>query len=59
MGKLKLLSWLTEQEEQSRLVLYVADGGSSAPWTQRCIRQVRSLNLSLMAGGLYFGRFIE
>jgi lysophospholipid hydrolase len=41
MAKLKLLSWLTEQEEQYRTVLYVADGGSGSPWTQWCIRQVR------------------
>ena len=39
IGKLKLLSWLTEQEERVRLVLYVADTGPNSPWTQRCIRQ--------------------
>jgi lysophospholipid hydrolase len=39
IGRLKLLSWLAEQEESHRLVLYVADGGVNAPWTQRCVRQ--------------------
>ena len=40
LGRLKLLSWLADQEESHRLVLYVADGGINSPWTQRCIRQV-------------------
>ena len=40
LGRLKLLSWLAEQEESHRLVLYLADGGVNSPWTQRCIRQV-------------------
>jgi lysophospholipid hydrolase len=39
IGRLKLLSWLAEQEETQRLVIYVADGGVNSPWTQRCIRQ--------------------
>jgi lysophospholipid hydrolase len=39
IGRLKLLSWLAEQEETHRLVIYVADGGVNSPWTQRCIRQ--------------------
>ena len=39
IGRLKLLSWLSEQEENYRLVLYVADGGVNSPWTQRCVRQ--------------------
>ncbi|KAJ1569876.1 phosphatidylcholine and lysophosphatidylcholine phospholipase, partial [Nowakowskiella sp. JEL0078] len=39
LGRLKMISWLAEQEENHRLVLYVADGGVSSPWTQRCIRQ--------------------
>ncbi|KAI8837096.1 acyl transferase/acyl hydrolase/lysophospholipase [Chytridium lagenaria] len=39
IGRLKLMSWLAEQEENFRMVIYVADGGSNAPWTQRCIRQ--------------------
>ncbi|KAI9190115.1 phosphatidylcholine and lysophosphatidylcholine phospholipase [Blastocladiella emersonii ATCC 22665] len=39
MGKLKLMSWLAEQETRHRIVLYVADGGVTSPWTQRCIRQ--------------------
>jgi lysophospholipid hydrolase len=40
LGRLKLMSWLSEQEETHRLVIYVADGGVNSPWTQRCIRQV-------------------
>ena len=40
LGRLKLLSWLAEQEESHRLVMYLADGGVNSPWTQRCIRQV-------------------
>jgi predicted acylesterase/phospholipase RssA/CRP-like cAMP-binding protein len=39
MGKLKLMQWLAEKEETRRMVLYVADGGVSSPWTQRCVRQ--------------------
>ena len=42
MGKFKLNNWLTDQEEKYRIVLYVADGGMNAPWTQSCIRQVGS-----------------
>lgn len=42
-GKLKLSSWLAEQEETSRMVLYVADGQPTAPWTQRCIRQADAI----------------
>lgn len=40
LAKLKLMSWLTEQEEAVRLVLYVADTMASSAWTQWCIRQV-------------------
>ncbi|KAJ3217038.1 phosphatidylcholine and lysophosphatidylcholine phospholipase [Dinochytrium kinnereticum] len=39
IGRLKLMSWLAEQEENFRMLVYVADGGANAPWTQRCIRQ--------------------
>ncbi|CAI2172102.1 9969_t:CDS:2 [Funneliformis geosporum] len=39
MGRLKLISWLAEQEENVRIVLYLADGGSNSSWTQTCIRQ--------------------
>lgn len=46
LGRLKLMSWLHEQEETHRIVLYVADGGVTAPWTQRCIRQVTTIILS-------------
>jgi lysophospholipid hydrolase len=49
LGRLKLLSWLAEQEESHRIVLYVADGGVNAPWTQRCVRQVCSGSCRLIA----------
>ncbi|KAG8894238.1 phosphatidylcholine and lysophosphatidylcholine phospholipase, partial [Tulasnella sp. 403] len=39
MGKLKVASWLADQEQRYRIVLYVADSPVSAPWTQTCIRQ--------------------
>ncbi|ORZ20906.1 hypothetical protein BCR41DRAFT_303550 [Lobosporangium transversale] len=39
IGKLKLDNWLTEQEETAQIVLYLADGGLTSPWTQTCIRQ--------------------
>ncbi|RHZ78801.1 hypothetical protein Glove_156g41 [Diversispora epigaea] len=39
MGRLKLISWLAEQEENSRIVLYLADGGLNSSWNQTCIRQ--------------------
>jgi len=39
IGKLKLDNWLTEQEEMSQTVLYIADGGLTSPWTQTCVRQ--------------------
>jgi lysophospholipid hydrolase len=39
LGMLKLNTWLSEREEKSRIVIYVADNGSNSLWTQRCIRQ--------------------
>ncbi|KAG0055666.1 phosphatidylcholine and lysophosphatidylcholine phospholipase [Gryganskiella cystojenkinii] len=39
IGKLKLDNWLNEQEETAQIVLYLADGGLTSPWTQTCIRQ--------------------
>ncbi|CAO3600064.1 unnamed protein product [Absidia cylindrospora] len=39
MGKLKIASWLAEQEEKARIVLYLADGGVNSQWTRTCIRQ--------------------
>lgn len=38
VGELKLSSWLEEQEEKNRIVLYKADQVGT-PWTQRCVRQ--------------------
>lgn len=34
----RLSSWLGQQEDLHRIVLYQSDGRLS-PWTQRCIRQ--------------------
>lgn len=42
-GKLKLTNWLAEQEDLSRMVLYVADSQPNSPWTQRCIRQADAI----------------
>lgn len=39
MGALKIAGWLSDQEEQHRIVLYVADTPPSSQWTQTCIRQ--------------------
>ncbi|KAI8331344.1 hypothetical protein BC941DRAFT_517593 [Chlamydoabsidia padenii] len=39
MGKLKIASWLAEQEEKARIVLYLADSGVNSKWTRTCIRQ--------------------
>lgn len=39
MGKLKVAGWLAEQEQQYRMVLYVADTAVSSQWTVTCIRQ--------------------
>ncbi|KAI8340906.1 hypothetical protein BC941DRAFT_228183 [Chlamydoabsidia padenii] len=39
MGKLKMASWLAEQEEKARIVLYLADSGVNSQWTRTCIRQ--------------------
>jgi lysophospholipid hydrolase len=52
LGRLKLVSWLAEQEDTYRLVLYVADSGIGSPWTQRCVRQVREngLQVSCVSG---------
>ncbi|KAI8802399.1 hypothetical protein BJ742DRAFT_832941 [Cladochytrium replicatum] len=51
LGRLKLMSWLAEQEESHRLVLYVADGGVNAPWTQRCVRQADCILLVGLGDG--------
>ncbi|KAI9262707.1 hypothetical protein BY458DRAFT_458865 [Sporodiniella umbellata] len=39
LGKLKMASWLAQQEEKYRIVLYLADGGVTSQWTRTCIRQ--------------------
>jgi len=38
VGELKLSSWLEEQEERHRIVLYKADQVGT-PWMQKCVRQ--------------------
>ncbi|KAG8823266.1 phosphatidylcholine and lysophosphatidylcholine phospholipase [Serendipita sp. 401] len=43
IGKLKVAGWLSELEQRYRIVLYVADSPVGSPWTQTCIRQVRSI----------------
>jgi lysophospholipid hydrolase len=50
-GRLRLLSWLAEQEESHRLVLYIADSGIKNPWSQRCIRQADCLILVAIGDG--------
>jgi lysophospholipid hydrolase len=40
IGKLKLLNWLTEQEEKARVILYTVDTSALSPWALRSIRQV-------------------
>ncbi|PWN23509.1 hypothetical protein BCV69DRAFT_279438 [Microstroma glucosiphilum] len=45
MGKLKLASWLSEQEQKHRLVLYVVDTAVSSPWAQTSIRQADTVLL--------------
>lgn len=47
LAKLRLLSWLTEQEESAFVVLYVADTSHNDPWTTMCIRQVIKFGFSL------------
>lgn len=39
MNEYRLVSWLGQQEDLHRMVLYQADSYMSA-WTKRCIRQV-------------------
>lgn len=38
MNKYRLSSWLSQQEDIHRMVLYQCDYGMT-PWTQRCLRQ--------------------
>ncbi|GAB5588742.1 phosphatidylcholine and lysophosphatidylcholine phospholipase [Umbelopsis nana] len=51
MGKLKLTSWLAEQEEKARIVLYLADGGVTSQWTRTCIRQADCILLVGLGDG--------
>jgi lysophospholipid hydrolase len=48
LGRLKLASWLNEQEETHRIVIFIADSNIT-PWTRRCIRHVTPNNV----GGQY------
>ncbi|ORX74762.1 patatin-domain-containing protein [Linderina pennispora] len=38
MARLKTMSWIAELEQRCRLLLHVADGGISSPWTRHCVR---------------------
>ncbi|ORY05330.1 patatin-domain-containing protein [Basidiobolus meristosporus CBS 931.73] len=51
LGKLKMASWLADQEENVGIVLYVADSGVNSPWTQRCIRQADCILLIGLGDG--------
>lgn len=51
IGRLKLSQWLSAQEEQYRLVLFVADGGVASDWTQHCLGQADFLYLVGLGDG--------
>ncbi|KAI8368105.1 uncharacterized protein BYT42DRAFT_585297 [Radiomyces spectabilis] len=51
MGKLKMASWLAEQEEKVRIVLYLADSGVTSQWTRTCIRQADCILLVGLGDG--------
>ncbi|CAG8571149.1 14430_t:CDS:2 [Ambispora leptoticha] len=51
IGRLKLISWLAEQEENVQIVLYLADGGPNSSWTQTCIRQADCILLVGLGDG--------
>ncbi|KAJ2863845.1 phosphatidylcholine and lysophosphatidylcholine phospholipase [Coemansia aciculifera] len=38
IARLKIVSWIAELEQRCRLLLHVADGGISSPWTRHCVR---------------------
>ncbi|KAJ2745097.1 phosphatidylcholine and lysophosphatidylcholine phospholipase [Coemansia sp. BCRC 34301] len=38
IARLKIVSWISELEQRCRLLLHVADGGISSPWTRHCVR---------------------
>ena len=40
IGKLKVVGWLAELEQQYRIMLYVVDSPVNSPWTPTCMRQV-------------------
>jgi lysophospholipid hydrolase len=51
LGKLKLASWLAEQEEKYRIILYLADSGVTSQWTRTCIRQADCILLVGLGDG--------
>ncbi|CAG8498260.1 9095_t:CDS:2 [Ambispora gerdemannii] len=51
IGRLQLISWLAEQEENVQIVLYLADGGPNNSWTQTCIRQADCILLVGLGNG--------
>lgn len=38
IARLKIVGWIAELEQRCRLLLHVADGGISSPWTRHCVR---------------------
>ena len=51
MGKLKLATWLADQEENFGIVLYLADTAVNSGWTQTVIRQADCLLLIAASDG--------
>ncbi|KAJ1731537.1 Nte1p, partial [Coemansia biformis] len=37
IARLKIVGWVAELEQRCRLLLHVADGGASSPWTRHCV----------------------
>lgn len=52
----RLISWLGQQEDTNRIVLYQADYDMS-PWTQRCIRQASAVKEIIQCFVYHFFRF--
>ena len=48
MNEYRLSSWLGQQEDIHRMVLYQCDGRMT-PWTQRCIRQADAILIVCIA----------
>ena len=50
MNDYRLLSWLAQQEDIHRMVLYQCDKHMTN-WSQRCIRQADAILIVCLAGG--------